>query len=173
MSPESWKRFKLKFSHLLRILVNSATSTFPKSGEVFFFLNMAAASLKSFCYTDNMLKNEKPKGLVYSTDKGHICQRCENPIKQCHCGPQKNQFPTDGIVRISRQTKGRKGSGVSIISGIPLGEAELKKLAKQLKKKCGTGGTIKNGIIEIQGDHRDTLLKQLIQSGFKAKLAGG
>jgi len=76
-------------------------------------------------------------------------------------------------VRISRQTRGRKGSGVSILSGLPLDENELKTLAKQLKKRCGTGGTVKNGIIEIQGDHRNTLLKYLVQSGYKAKLAGG
>jgi translation initiation factor 1 len=79
----------------------------------------------------------------------------------------------DGVVRVSRQTKGRKGRGVSLITGIPLGEAELKILAKQLKMKCGAGGTVINGVIEIQGDHREALVKALIASGFKAKLAGG
>ena len=116
---------------------------------------------------------KKSTGLVYSTDKGQICPTCEYPVKQCRCSQATTSFPADGIVRISRQTKGRKGSGVSILSGLPLDENELKKLAKQLKKRCGTGGTVKNGIIEIQGDHRDTLLKYLIQSGYKAKLAGG
>ena len=120
-----------------------------------------------------MTKNKKTTRLVYSTDTGQICPECGNPTNQCHCNRQKNHLLIDGIVRISRQTKGRKGSGVSIISGIPLNHVELKKLAKQLKKKCGTGGTVKNGIIEIQGDHRDTLLKCLEQSGYKAKLAGG
>ena len=113
------------------------------------------------------------KGLVYSTETGHLCPTCGNMIKLCNCSQQTNQFPIDGLVRISRQTKGRKGSGVSILSGLPLDENKLKKLAKQLKKKCGTGGTVKNGIIEIQGDHRNTLLKYLVQSGYKAKLAGG
>lgn len=79
----------------------------------------------------------------------------------------------DGVVRISRQTKGRKGSGVCLITGIDLGEAELKKLAKQLKKKCGSGGTVKTGVIEIQGDHREILVEALMKLGFKAKLSGG
>ena len=79
----------------------------------------------------------------------------------------------DGVVRISRQTKGRKGSGVCLITGMDLGEAELKKLAKQLKKKCGSGGTVKPGVIEIQGDHREILVEALMKLGFKAKLSGG
>lgn len=79
----------------------------------------------------------------------------------------------DGVVRVSRQTKGRKGAGVSIITGVPIADSELKKLAKELKKKCGSGGTVKNGVIEIQGDHRDVLVNALIRSGYKAKLAGG
>lgn len=77
------------------------------------------------------------------------------------------------MVRISRQTKGRKGSGVSLITGIPLDGNELKILAKQLKTKCGTGGTVKDGIIEIQGDHRQTLLDELKKKGWTVKLAGG
>ncbi len=116
---------------------------------------------------------KKSTGLVYSTDKGHICPTCEHPVKQCRCPQTATGLPSDGVVRISRQTKGRKGSGVSMISGLPLNDNELKKLAKQLKKKCGTGGTVKNGLIEIQGDHRDILLKYLTQMGFKTKLAGG
>lgn len=79
----------------------------------------------------------------------------------------------DGVVRVSRQTKGRKGSGVCLITGVPLGEEELKKLAKQLKKKCGSGGTIKDGVIEIQGDHREILVDAILKLGYKAKLAGG
>ena len=77
------------------------------------------------------------------------------------------------MVRVSRQTKGRKGSGVSLITGVSLGEVELKKLAKHLKKICGSGGTVKDGVIEIQGDHRVTLVKILINLGYKAKQAGG
>ena len=74
---------------------------------------------------------------------------------------------------MSRQTKGRKGSGVCLITGVPLGTEELKKLAKELKKRCGSGGTIKDGVIEIQGDHREVLVDALVKLGFKAKSAGG
>ena len=119
------------------------------------------------------MKKQKTKGLVYSTDTGRTCPGCGHPVKQCRCSKEKSQQQNDGVVRVSRQTKSRKGSGVCLITGIPLAEAELKKLAKQLKKKCGSGGTVKNGIIEIQGDQRDILVAALIQLGFKAKLAGG
>lgn len=77
------------------------------------------------------------------------------------------------MVRISRQTKGRKGSGVSLVSGLRLTEPELKILAKELKQKCGSGGTVKNGVIEIQGDHREVLLFSLKSAGYTVKLAGG
>ncbi|MBM9511927.1 translation initiation factor Sui1 [Desulfogranum marinum] len=119
------------------------------------------------------MKKTKNYGLVYSTDKGRMCPQCGHPEKQCCCSKQKSSPPGDGQIRVSRQTKGRKGAGVSIISGIALDDAALKKLAKQLKQKCGSGGTAKNGIIEIQGDHRQTLVDALNKLGYKAKLAGG
>jgi len=119
------------------------------------------------------MKKPNTQGLVYSTDLGRTCPGCGHPVKQCCCSKQKSQQPGDGVVRVSRQTKGRKGSGVCLITGIPLGETELKRLAKQLKKKCGSGGTVKNGVVEIQGDHRDVLVNALIKLGYKAKQAGG
>jgi translation initiation factor 1 len=76
-------------------------------------------------------------------------------------------------VRVSRQTKGRKGKGVTLISGIPLGEAELKTYAAALKKKCGSGGAIKQGVVEIQGDHRDLLVAELQLQGWTVKRSGG
>ena len=79
----------------------------------------------------------------------------------------------DGIVRVGRETKGRKGSGVTIITGIPSHPEGLEKLAKQFKQQCGTGGTVKNGVIEIQGDHRDLLVKELSALGYTVKKAGG
>ena len=100
------------------------------------------------------------------------CPNCGQPAKQCSC-KEKSWQQGDDVVRISRQTKSRKGSGVCLITGVNLPEAELKKLAKQLKKKCGAGGAVKNGIIEIQGDQREVLVDILIKLGFKAKLAGG
>ena len=119
------------------------------------------------------MKKPKTKGLVYSTDTGRTCPGCGHPVKQCCCSTEKNRQQGDGVVRISRQTKGRKGSGVCLITGVDLGGTELKKLAKQLKKKCGAGGAVKNGVIEIQGDHCQTLVDALIQMGYKAKQAGG
>jgi translation initiation factor 1 len=79
----------------------------------------------------------------------------------------------DGIVRVGRQTKGRRGKGVSVITGVPLGPAELKDLAKQLKRLCGSGGTVKDGVIEIQGDHRDRLVEELQKRGWTVKRSGG
>jgi translation initiation factor 1 len=119
------------------------------------------------------MKKKKTKGLVYSTDTGRTCPGCGHPVKQCCCSKEKNRQQDDGVIRVSRQTKGRKGSGVCLITGVNLGEAELKKLAKQLKKKCGAGGAVKNGVIEIQGDHREVLVDILKKSGYEAKLSGG
>ena len=110
--------------------------------------------------------------LVYSTDSGRVCPGCRQAIAACVCG--KKVMPAgDGIVRVSRETKGRKGKGVTLIKGLPLDEAALTALAKQLKAHCGSGGTVKDGVIEIQGDHRDTVLAELARQGFRAKRAGG
>lgn len=88
--------------------------------------------------------------------------------------PQKPSIPkSDGIVRVGRETKGRKGSGVTVITGIPLHPEGLEKLAKQFKQLCGTGGTVKDGAIEIQGEHRDRLVAELQKSGYTVKRAGG
>ncbi len=111
--------------------------------------------------------------LVYSTETGGRCPDCGQQLKKCRCAPKRQDVPNDGVVRVSRQTKGRKGSGVSLVSGVPLVGAELKKLAKELKQNCGTGGTVKDGIIEIQGDHRQALVECLKKKGFTVKLAGG
>jgi translation initiation factor 1 len=106
--------------------------------------------------------SNKESRLVYSTDAGRIK---ETETAQA--------IETDGIVRIRRETKGRKGKGVTTVSGVGLAEAELKTLAKQLKQKCSTGGTVKDGVIEIQGDHRDKLKVELEKLGHNVKLAGG
>ncbi len=119
------------------------------------------------------MKKSKKQGIVYSTDTGRMCPGCGHPVKQCCCSKKTSTLVTGGAVLVKRQTKGRKGSGVSIIEGLPLDETDLKKLGKGLKKKCGSGGTVKNGVIEIQGDHRELLVEALTQLGYKAKLAGG
>lgn len=116
-----------------------------------------------------MKKNTR---LVYSTDTKE-CPDCGKRLDKCKCQKKAQAPPKDSVVRISRQTKGRKGSGVSIITGVPLAGKELKELAKTLKTKCGSGGTVKDGTIEIQGDHRQTLLDELKRKGWTVKLAGG
>lgn len=115
-------------------------------------------------------------GLVYSTDKGQLCPGCEEPVNSCKCSELSDRErldSLDGVVRIRRETSGRKGKGVTTVSGIPLPEKELKALAKKLKKTCGTGGALKDGVIEIQGDHREKLKVMLEKEGYTVKLAGG
>lgn len=119
------------------------------------------------------MKNSRKKGLVYSTDVGRVCPGCGHPAAQCCCSSVSKASEGDGIVRIHKETKGRKGSGVSRITGIPLTDKELGVLAKKLKKKCGSGGTVKNGAIEIQGDHRELLAELLTKQGYSVKLVGG
>ncbi|MGB0468137.1 MAG: translation initiation factor Sui1 [Pontibacterium sp.] len=116
------------------------------------------------------------QGLVYSTEHGAMCPGCNKAQDACICdelADQERINRLDGVVRIRRETSGRKGKGVTTVAGLPLAAAELKTLSKKLKKLCGTGGSIKDGIIEIQGDHRDVLKAQLEKEGFKVKSAGG
>ncbi|MEH6556518.1 MAG: translation initiation factor Sui1 [Oceanicoccus sp.] len=110
--------------------------------------------------------------VVYSTDQGRHCPDCSKPIQQCQC-KQQTTPKSDGIIRLSRETKGRKGKGVTLITGLPLPDGELKKLAKELKQHCGTGGSIKSGVIEIQGDQRNLLQLSLQAKGYQVKLSGG
>ena len=112
-------------------------------------------------------------GIVYSTEHGKMCPACGKPAAKCVCRRKKEAPKSDGIVRVGRETKGRKGKGVTVITGAPLDEAGLKELGKQLKAKCGAGGTAKDGVIEIQGDHRDLLLEELRKRGWTVKRAGG
>lgn len=106
---------------------------------------------------------------VYSTEHGKMCPQCSHPVAHCSCGRNASPPVPHGVVRVGRQTKGRKGKEVTVITGIPLGPAALMALGKQLKKKCGAGGTIKNGVIEIQGDHRDSLVAELVGHGWSVK----
>jgi len=112
-------------------------------------------------------------GWVYSTEHGKICPGCGEPVAKCRCRQDKPAPKGDGIVRISRETKGRKGKGVTLIAGVPLHPEGLLELAKGLKQRCGSGGTVKEGIIEIQGDHRDAVEEMLREKGYRVKRAGG
>jgi len=112
-------------------------------------------------------------GLVYSTDSGRMCPSCRKAIALCLCGKAAGTRTTDGVVRVSLQTKGRAGKGVTVVQGVPLEPVELLALGKQLKASCGSGGTVKDGTIEVQGDHRDRLVQALQDMGFVVKRAGG
>ena len=118
-------------------------------------------------------RKKSAANLVYSTDGGRLCPQCHRAVVDCVCGKDKPAASGDGIVRLRRETKGRGGKAVTIISGIPLAEKELKTLAKVLKQKCGVGGSVKNGDIEIQGDQRTLLRAELDRRGYTTKLAGG
>ncbi len=117
--------------------------------------------------------NSGTGNLVYSTEGGRLCPSCNRPVTACVCKQQKPTAKGDGVVRVMRETKGRGGKSVSVIVGLALAPAELEKLCTQLKKRCGTGGTTKDGTIEIQGEHRDTLVAELSKLGYTVKKAGG
>ena len=102
-----------------------------------------------------------------------MCPACKRPAAQCTCLSKSPALVGDGDVRVSCETKGRKGKGVTLIRGLALDSAALKKLAKQLKQKCGSGGTVKQGVIEVQGDHRDVVIDDLKGRGFSVKCSGG
>lgn len=112
--------------------------------------------------------------IVYSTGVGSICPGCRRPIAQCVCKSEQGKALRPATaVRVSRQTQGRAGKGVTVITGLPLPPAALDTLAAQLKRHCGSGGTVRDGVIEIQGEHRDRLVQELVRRGFAAKRAGG
>ena len=110
-------------------------------------------------------------GLVYSTEKGRLCPDCGEAVCVCRNNPVRPQG--DGVVRVGRETKGRKGAGVTTISGLPLDDTALAAVCTQLKKRCGTGGTVKEGVVEIQGDHRDRIVAELTAQGYRVKRVGG
>lgn len=113
-------------------------------------------------------------GIVYSTGIGERCPNCLRPVRECICKKgTPGRTSSDGVVRVSRETQGRKGKGVTVISGLGLPPADLEQLATELKRKCGSGGGVEAGRIEIQGDHRDRLVEELTRRGWKARRSGG
>jgi translation initiation factor 1 len=113
--------------------------------------------------------------IVYSTGVGRICPGCRRPAPECVCRDTKGRSlaPTVAPVRVSRQVQGRGGKAVSVITGLPLEAGALAQLAGELKRRCGSGGTVREGCIEIQGEHRDTLVAELAKRGYEAKKSGG
>ena len=122
-------------------------------------------------------REQSPK--VYSSEHGRICPNCGLPSKRCQCraNPRGKKAVTnpdgDGTVRVGRTSKGRGGKTVTQISGLQLGPSEFGDLARDLKRRCGSGGSIRGDVIEIQGDQCDALIRELEARGFKVKRTGG
>ncbi len=112
-------------------------------------------------------------GLVYSTDGGRMCPQCRQPLAQCQCGKAPVRPAGDGAVRVGRETKGRGGKAVTLVRGLPLDDAALAACAKQLRTACGSGGTAKDGVVEVQGDHVERVLAWLTAQGYRPKRTGG
>jgi len=113
-------------------------------------------------------------GLVYSTESGRMCPACRRPVAQCTCrDAARAAAPTDGIVRVLRETKGRGGKSVTVVRGVAGDAAALHLMGQQLKAACGSGGTVKDGTIEIQGDHVEKVMELLRQRGLQVRRAGG
>jgi translation initiation factor 1 len=110
---------------------------------------------------------------VYATGQGTLCRACGRPEARCCCRAAKAAVPGDGVVRVGRETKGRRGKGVTVVTGVPLAGEALERLAGELKRACGSGGTVRDGAIEIQGEHRDRLVDELTRRGLRVKRAGG
>ena len=120
------------------------------------------------------LKNAGSGGLVYSTDAGRMCPQCRQAVADCRCTVQARQAPAgDGAVRVTRETKGRGGKAVTVVRGLALDAAALADLGKRLRTACGAGGTARDGVLEVQGDHAERVVDWLKQAGHAAKRAGG
>lgn len=120
-----------------------------------------------------MKKTASATGLVYSTDAGRMCPACRQPAAACVCRLVKPLPRSDGVARVSRSSKGRGGKTVTLVTGLALDDTALALLGKQLKTACGSGGTVKDGVVEVQGDHCDLVIQALGKLGFAAKRSGG
>lgn len=119
------------------------------------------------------MQSSRKTGTVYSTEAGRICPECGRASPECICrGTQGVQADGTGL-RVRRETKGRKGKCVTVVENVPLPDAALRSLGKELKAACGSGGTVKAGRIEIQGDHGARVLEELRTRGWTAKRSGG
>ena len=120
------------------------------------------------------LRKPSSGGLVYSTEGGRMCPACRKPLADCVCKAAGAAAPLgDGVVRVSCETKGRGGKAVTVVRGLPLDAAALAALGKRLRSACGAGGAVKDGVLEIQGDHRSRVVDDLKADGWTVKLAGG
>jgi translation initiation factor 1 len=111
--------------------------------------------------------------LVYSTELGRTCPQCRQAVADCRCGALRRVAVGDGIVRVSRQNKGRGGKTVTVVSGVALDADALAALGKRLRTACGAGGTAKDGVLEVQGDHVERVMALLAEAGWAVKRSGG
>jgi translation initiation factor 1 len=131
---------------------------------------------RSLEYEHSSMKSRAPDagGWVYSTETGRMCPACRKPLAACQCRVRQGAAPTgDGVVRVSRETKGRGGKAVTLVRGLALDAAALADLGKRLRSACGAGGTSKDGVLEIQGDHCERMIELLKGEGWVVKRAGG
>lgn len=111
--------------------------------------------------------------LVYSTDGGRTCPDCRRPLADCRCRQAAAPPAGDGIVRVSREKQGRGGKTVTVVRGLALMPDALAALGKKLRSSCGTGGTARDGLLELQGDQVERVLALLAAEGYRVKRAGG
>ncbi len=111
-------------------------------------------------------------GLVYSTDKGRMCPDCRQALENCQCRSTRDVVIGDGRIRVGREKKGRGGKTVTLVRGLAMDAAQLLALSRRLKSHCGSGGTVSDGVIEIQGDHVERVLQSLLADGLLAKRTG-
>jgi translation initiation factor 1 len=119
------------------------------------------------------MRKPAPGGLVYSTESGRMCPACRQPVAACTCAQQQRAPVGDGSVRVGRESKGRGGKTVTLVRGLALDDAALTALGKRLRSACGSGGTVKEGMLEVQGDHAERVIALLQAEGFVVKRAGG
>ena len=120
------------------------------------------------------MRSAKPGGLVYSTDSGRMCPQCRQAVAACRCAALACRAPVgDGVVRVSREKQGRGGKTVTVVRGLALDAVALLELGKRLRTAMGAGGTAKDGVLEVQGDHAERVVAWLVQAGHAAKRAGG
>ncbi len=119
------------------------------------------------------MRKSESGGLVYSTDGGRMCPTCRQPVAACRCKQAVAAQAGDGVVRVRRETRGRGGRTTTVIHGVPLDADALAALGKRLRMACGSGGTLKDGVLEVQGDHVERLVALLQAEGWNVKRAGG
>lgn len=116
------------------------------------------------------MRPDRPGGLVYSTDVGRTCPACRQALSACTCeGAAPTRPAGDGTVRVGRETRGRAGKTVTLVRGVDLDTVALEALGKSLRSACGAGGSVKDGVIEVQGDHRERVAAWLAAHGHRVK----